>query len=94
MHKTLKRTNPSVFHSFFTLRSEITDQHTRGVDNNQLVAPTVKTSKFGLNSLKYKMIKHWNELVRCDFKMNSPLNSETTDLISIAKNHLFSHLEK
>ena len=68
VYNSLNKVNPTNFHSWFKLTSLMRNHNTRSkfidIDNlqatNNLFIPTVRTTHYGLKSLKFQGPKIWN----------------------------------
>ena len=59
MYDQLKGILPQSFKDYFNHKSTQHQYNTRG---NRIIAPHVKTTTYGSNSITLQAIKHWNEI--------------------------------
>ena len=57
--KSLSKSNPNVFHNYFTLLDNTRPQTTRGISNHHVKIPLIKTENFGRT---FKSTTLWNEI--------------------------------
>ena len=73
------------FFSWFVKSSQIHEHNTRSVTENNLSIPHVRTTSYGLKSIKFLGPKMWNELpssIKLNLSYNSFLNTVKQRLIS------------
>ena len=60
VHDSLNMINPDQFHKYF--QYSVSPHNTTAVRNNDLNIPSVRTTTYGLKSLKYCGVQIWNNL--------------------------------
>ena len=60
VYDSLHKLNPSQFHDYFSYTNSI--HNTAASRNNNLIPPSVRTTTYGLKSLKYNGVLTWNKL--------------------------------
>ena len=60
MYESVNRLNPFQFHTYYNYPNH--NYNTDAIRNTKLAIPTIRTSTYGLKSLKYTGCKLWNNL--------------------------------
>ena len=71
-HKILNSNFPSRITFIFSLSFSLHDHETRSSKNRLLFKPSFRTFKYGIFSITYQAITHWNEL-QVHFKHINPI---------------------
>ena len=58
----INKTLPTVFNDFFQYTNNQHNHLTRDASKNKIITPQVKTTQYGLHSIKYKTAKDWNQI--------------------------------
>ena len=79
-HKTLNKIIPKAIQQTLNFRN-ISNSRTRNASMKLIIRPRVKTTKYGINSIKYQTILNWNELQ----SNNSEIDLQSTMLSKVIK---------
>ena len=71
--KTIHNEQSSTFSNFFKVSHNEHNYNTRGAN---VIKPNVKTTTYGLNSIKYKSADDWNKLQK-KYLVNTNVTTET-----------------
>ena len=71
VHNSLNNKLPTPLNNAFTFISENHSQNTRASSQNKISLPNARTSLYGLNSIKYRSVAAWNNIVN-DLPLESP----------------------
>ena len=61
-HLVLSHNIPGTFRDFFKYANNQHQHHTREAYDNRITMPHVKTTRYGLQSIKYKAAKDWDDI--------------------------------
>ena len=75
-YDNLNRLSPIAVQQILNLEYLSNQYRTRGVQNNLLKRPFARTTKYGINSIKYQTVLNWNDL---------QISFEKTDLTSVRR---------
>lgn len=86
-HQSLNNIAPKAVRDTLNLRFTSNPFNTRGVSNKLLARPFIRTTKFGIKSIKYQLVINWNEIQNKfkDIDLTSSVPSKIIKLINIVK---------
>ena len=68
---------PVTFNNIFINVGNVHSDETRGSKMHQISLPHARTQAYGINSVKYKTVRFWNEMVMKLTKFDLPLKRKS-----------------
>ena len=86
IHDFINKKLPSCFNNYFkTIECSYQGLTTRNSKIGSIYVPRANTTKYGLNSIKYKAISSWNNLAK-------QLNNNGTNILTLSRKALKKHI--